>query len=77
MTVRWTNALYRAASLCGGGNLAVLKATDADHVEVVDKIATAEGAKTCLYVPETGRLYLGVPRQQGKEGSEIRVFQVK
>ena len=67
----------RLYASCGDGFLAVLKVADADHVEVVDKIATAEGAKTCLFVPETGRLYLGVPRQQGKEGPEIRVFQAK
>ena len=53
------------------------RSTDADHVEVVEKIATAEGAKTCLFVPETGRLYLAVPRQEGKDGPEIRVFQAK
>jgi DNA-binding beta-propeller fold protein YncE len=62
---------------CGDSFLAVLKVNDADHIEVVDKIPTAEGAKTCLYVPETGRLYLAVPRQEGKDGPEIRVFQVK
>lgn len=50
---------------------------DADHIEVTDKVPTADGAKTCLYVEETGRLYLAVPRQEGKEGPEIRVFQVK
>lgn len=62
---------------CGEGFLAVLKVADADNIEVADKIATADGAKTCLYVPETGRLYLGVPRQEGKPGPEIRVFQAK
>ena len=62
---------------CGDGFLAVLKVADADHIEVTDKIATAEGAKTCLFDADAGRLYLAVPRQQGKEGPEIRVFQAK
>jgi DNA-binding beta-propeller fold protein YncE len=62
---------------CGDGFLAVLKVTDADHVEAVEKIATADGAKTSLYVPETSRLYLAVPRQAGKDGPEIRVYQMK
>ena len=62
---------------CGDGFLAVLNVKDVDHVEIMDKIATADGAKTCLYVAETGRLYLAVPRQEGKDGPEIRVFQVK
>jgi DNA-binding beta-propeller fold protein YncE len=67
----------RLYASCGEGFLAVLKVADADHIEVVEKIPTAKGARTCLYVPEKGRLYLGVPRQEGKDGPEIRVYQVK
>jgi DNA-binding beta-propeller fold protein YncE len=67
----------RLYASCGEGFLAVLKVTDADHVEAVEKIPTAKGAKTCLYVPETGKLYLAVPRQEGKDGPEVRVYQVK
>jgi hypothetical protein len=37
----------------------------------------AENAVTRLFVPETGRLYLAAPRQQSKEGREVRVFQAK
>jgi DNA-binding beta-propeller fold protein YncE len=67
----------RIYASCGEGFIAVLKVTDTDHIEVVEKIATTKGARTCLYVPETGRLYLAVPRQEGKDGPEIRVFQAK
>ena len=62
---------------CGEGFIAVLKATDADHVEMLEKVPTAKGAKTCLFVPETGKLYLAVPRQEGKDGPEVRIFQAK
>ena len=62
---------------CSDGFIAVLKVVDADHIEVVEKIETAKGAKTCLQVPETGKLYLAVPRQEGKDGPEIRVYQAK
>jgi DNA-binding beta-propeller fold protein YncE len=62
---------------CGEGFLAVLKVTDADHVEAGEKISTAKGAKTSLFVPETGKLYLAVPRQEGKDGPEVRVYQAK
>jgi DNA-binding beta-propeller fold protein YncE len=62
---------------CGDGFLAVVKQTDADHYAAQDKIATASGAKTCLYVPDTGKLYLAVPRQEGKDGPEIRIYQAK
>jgi hypothetical protein len=67
----------RLFASCGDGFLVVLKQADADHLEVVEKIETPKGAKTCLYVPETGRLYLAVPRQEGKDGPEIRIYQVK
>jgi DNA-binding beta-propeller fold protein YncE len=67
----------RLYATCGEGFLAVLKQVDPDHLEVAEKIPTAKGAKTCLYVPETGRLYLAVPRQQATDGPEIRVYQAK
>ncbi len=62
---------------CGEGALVVLKVVDADHIESLEKIETPKGTKTCLYVPETGKLYLAVPRQEGKDGPEIRIYQVK
>jgi hypothetical protein len=55
----------------------VLRPTDADHVEVAAKVATAAGARTCQFDPDSARLYVAVPRQEGKEGPEVRVFQVK
>ncbi len=67
----------RLYAACSEGFLVVLKQTDADHLEVVEKIPTAKGARTCLFDPETSRLYLAVPRQEGKDGPEIRVFQAK
>jgi DNA-binding beta-propeller fold protein YncE len=67
----------RLYASCGDGFLVVFQQIDADHLALVEKIPTAKGAKTCLYVPETGRLYLAVPRQEGKEGPEIRVYQAK
>jgi len=62
---------------CGEGFLVVLKQTDADKLEIVEKIPTVKDARTCLYVPETQRIYLAVPRQAGKEGPEIRIYQAK
>ncbi len=67
----------RLFASCGEGFLAVIKQLDADRYEVLEKLATAKGAKTSLYVPDTGRLYLAVPRQEGKDAPEIRVFQLR
>jgi DNA-binding beta-propeller fold protein YncE len=70
-------ARKRLFASCGDGQLVVIKVVDADHLETHEKIETPKGARTCLYVAETGRLYLAVPRQEGKQGPEMRIYQVK
>jgi DNA-binding beta-propeller fold protein YncE len=67
----------RLYASCGEGVLVVLRVADADHCEVLEKIETAQGAKTSLLDPDTGRYFLAVPRQPGKEGPEIRIYQPK
>jgi YVTN family beta-propeller protein len=67
----------RLYAACGEGFLAVLQRQDADHFTVIDRIPTGKLARTCLFDAETGRLYLPVPRQQGKENPELRIFQAK
>jgi DNA-binding beta-propeller fold protein YncE len=67
----------RLYASCGEGSIVVLEQKDADHYKEVEKVPTAKGAKTCLYVPDTGRLYLAVPQQEGKDGPEVRVYQAK
>ncbi len=67
----------RLFASCGDGELDVLKVADADHIEALEKVETPKGARTCHYVPETGRLYLAVPRQEGKAGPEIRIYQAQ
>jgi DNA-binding beta-propeller fold protein YncE len=67
----------RLYASCGEGFLTVIAQKDADHYEVAEKLPTAKDARTCLFAPGLSRLFLAVPRQEGKEGPEIRVFQVK
>jgi DNA-binding beta-propeller fold protein YncE len=67
----------RIYASCGEGFIAVLRQVDADHYESVENIPTTKQAKTSLFVPETSRLYLAVPRQEGKPGPEIRIYQAK
>jgi DNA-binding beta-propeller fold protein YncE len=67
----------RLYASCGEGYVVVVQQKDADNYEVLEKIPTAKGAKTSLFVPETGKLYLAVPRQEDKPGPEIRIYQAK
>jgi DNA-binding beta-propeller fold protein YncE len=62
---------------CGEGYLAVLRQVDPDHYEMLEKVPTIKDARTCYFEPGTGRLYLAVPRQAGKEGPEIWVYQAR
>lgn len=67
----------RLYASCGDGAVAVVRQTDANHYEAQEKIDTAMGAKTSLFDPDSGRYFLAVPRQAGKAGPEIRVYQAK
>lgn len=67
----------RLYASCGAGFLAVLQRKEADRYEVVERIATGKLARTCLFDPESGRLYVPVPRQKDNDSPELRVFQAK
>jgi DNA-binding beta-propeller fold protein YncE len=60
---------------CSSGFVAVVRQIDADHYESVANVATIKGAKTSAYDPTTKRLYIAVPRQAGKGGPEVWVYQ--
>jgi DNA-binding beta-propeller fold protein YncE len=62
---------------CSEGYLVSIGQKDPDHYEVLEKLPTAKDARTCLFVPEQNRLYLAVPRQEGKQGPEVRIYEVK
>ena len=67
-----TRRLYIA---CGAGMLDVVQQRDADYYKVVERLPTAIGARTCLLVPQTRRLYLAVPQHEGRQ-AEVRVYGV-
>ena len=57
---------------CGAGTLDVFDASDVAPRRI-GKVATAPGARTCLYVPDLGRLFLAVPHRGGQQ-AEIREY---
>jgi hypothetical protein len=64
----------RLYASCGAGFLTVLRQRDADNYEILEKIPTVKLARTCLFDPVSGRLYLGLPRQAGQDGPQIQVY---
>jgi DNA-binding beta-propeller fold protein YncE len=65
----------RIYASCGEGFIAVIKQVDPDHYELQEKIPSVKDARTSYLDAETGRYYLAVPRQPGKAGPEIHVYE--
>lgn len=57
------------------GYIAVYQQKDADHYELIAKVPSAPGAKTCLLVPELNRLYVAVSPGEGKFGARVLTFE--
>jgi YVTN family beta-propeller protein len=57
----------------GEGFITVLEQQDADHYRLLQKLPTSAGARTGLFVPELGKLFLAVPHR-GTQRAEIRVY---
>lgn len=58
---------------CGEGFLDVFEQKDADHYARLTQIPTAVGARTSLFAPDLGLLFLAVPHR-GEQKAELRVF---
>jgi YVTN family beta-propeller protein len=72
---------YDAARSCvyvigGQGFLDVLKQRDADHYERMEHIVTAPGARTGLFVPDWGTLFVAVPHR-GEQRAEVLVYETR
>lgn len=61
---------------CGEGRIDVLKQLTPDRYETVGSVKTAPGARTALFVPALGRLYVAAPRRDGPD-AEILVYEAE
>jgi DNA-binding beta-propeller fold protein YncE len=60
----------------GGGFIDVFDATGPATLVLLARAKTADGARTSLFVPEQGRLYLAVPHR-GAQRAEIRTYEIR
>lgn len=65
------NRLYAS---CSDSALVVIEKRG-EKYEVVAKLETPKDSRTCVW--SSGKLYLGVPRQEGKDGPEIRIYEAR
>jgi hypothetical protein len=71
------DARHRRVYVSGGEGLVTVYAQqDPDHYRVVGRVPTAPGARTSLFVPEQGRLYVAAPEQGGRQ-AEILVYETE
>jgi hypothetical protein len=70
-------ARRRLYAACGEGKLAVLRQLDADHYELLEALPTGKLARTCLFDPDSGRLFVAVPRQPEWEGPQLWVYKAR
>lgn len=63
-------------AICGEGLIQVIRQRDPDHYEVGERVATAPGARTGLFVPTLAALYVAVPSRSGAP-AEVRVFHIR
>jgi DNA-binding beta-propeller fold protein YncE len=70
------NATRRRIYASGGaGAISVVEQVDADHYRPLDRVPTARGARTALFVPDLDRLYVAVPHR-GTQVAEVRAYAV-
>lgn len=70
------DAKSRRVYVSGGeGAISVFDQTDADHYRPMATMRTAPGARTSLFVPASGCLYLAVPHRGGQK-AEIWVYKM-
>ena len=66
---------HRIYAICGAGKIDIIEQSDANNYKAVNKIDTADGARTGLFVPERDILFIAVPHR-GSQQAEIRWYQV-
>jgi hypothetical protein len=59
--------------VCGEGQIDVVHPADGGRLRVAERVTTAPGARTGLFDPDLGRLYVAVPARGGSV-AEIRAY---
>jgi len=63
-------------AVCGQGVVAVVAQRGADRQEVVERLQTAPGARTGLFVPSLSTLFVAVPARAGA-AAQIRAYTIR
>ncbi|MCI0350894.1 MAG: YncE family protein [Acidobacteriales bacterium] len=72
--VFYDQARKRIYASGGEGTISVFEQQSADQYKEIARMATVKGARTSLFSPELGRLFLAV-RNEGTQAAKIQVFE--
>jgi hypothetical protein len=61
---------------CGGGSVDIFGIDDKLAVRRLERVITAPGARTSLFVPERNQLFVAVPTRPPQR-AELRIFAVR
>ena len=67
---------HRIYAICGAGKIDVIEQTDPNTYAASTKMATADGARTGLFVSERDILFVAVPHR-GSQKAEVRAYHVE
>jgi DNA-binding beta-propeller fold protein YncE len=62
--------------ISGDGHVSVFRRKEANQYELVANVVTGEGARTSLFDPATGLLYVAVPHRESQR-AEVRVYDLR
>lgn len=63
-------------AVCGQGVVDVVRQRESDRLELAERVQTAPGARTGLFVPRLSTLFVAVPARQGA-AAQIRAYTIK
>jgi hypothetical protein len=72
----YDEARRRVYAACGAGSVDVFARDAQGALQPLAQVATAAGARTALFVPERGLLFVAVPHREGQR-AEVRVFRAE
>jgi len=63
-------------AVCGQGVVDVVRQGDSDRLELAERVQTAPGARTGLFVPRLSTLFVAVPARAGAP-AQIRAYTIR
>jgi hypothetical protein len=61
----------RMFAICGDGHIDVIRRNGQDHYEVSERVLSADGARTGLFVPSLRRLFVAAPARAGRQAAVL------